>query len=537
MRALAGAHLRPGGSRLPDGPGRSGQSVRRRDPLYRGRHVHQAQADGGGRGLHRRCPRQHRRRPGVAAAGQGQRHLQEAGDRRRGQSPARRHPGGGRGRLRAAAAVLPERGGAAPAAALPAGGGGRGRPRAPGAAGQRHPLLLPQRQQGGRGGRRSGGQSRAVGGEELHQGRHGLRRLQQPAQAGGGSDPGGPWRRGGQGVVRALRLRPSGALSPGPGGRAEELRGAAGQARPGAGVRHLQADGGLHPGVPLERARAGEAPPRVAGYQRRLPCEPAKGRHLFGGAAHPGGGDHPGGAHHHRRSGAQVRPLHQDHRRPAHRSLRRPGRPAARHLGRAGGGGLRDRSGLRQVGAHREVLRGLHLVSLRGAGLHDPDPDPGAPLQGAAGATQAEVCGLRLHPGVRRGPEQGHRRHRHRAGLEPLCVRQRRHAAAPRRPLCHGSRRADPDPLHRPAADVLRAHRGQAATHLGLDGEHGRGARLSQVGDHRGQARHRCRAGGHDGGDSRHLAVRVEEHIGGSGQAQAVRGLRQPARGRDAAAP
>jgi nitrite reductase (NADH) large subunit len=52
------------------------------------------------------------------------------------------------------------------------------------------------------------------------------------------------------------------------------------------------------------------------------------------------GGDHPGGAHHHRRSGAQVRPLHQDHRRPAHRSLRRPGRPAARHLGRAGGGGL-----------------------------------------------------------------------------------------------------------------------------------------------------------------------------------------------------
>lgn len=54
----------------------------------------------------------------------------------------------------------------------------------------------------------------------------------------------------------------------------------------------------------------------------------------------PGGGDHPGGAHHHWRGGAQVRPLHQDHRRPAHRSLRRPGRPAARHLGRAGGGGL-----------------------------------------------------------------------------------------------------------------------------------------------------------------------------------------------------
>ena len=68
------------------------------------------------------------------------------------------------------------------------------------------------------------------------------------------------------------------------------------------------------------------------------------------------------------------------------------------------------------------------------------------------------------------------------------------------RTSCHRSGRADPDPLHRPAADVLRAHRGQAATHLGLDGEHGRGARLPQVGDHRGQARHRRRAGGHDGG-------------------------------------
>ena len=50
------------------------------------------------------------------------------------------------------------------------------------------------------------------------------------------------------------------------------------------------------------------------------------------------------------------------------------------------------------------------------------------PLQGLR-APQAEVCGLRLHPGVRRGPEQGHRRHRHRAGLEPLCVWQRRYAA------------------------------------------------------------------------------------------------------------
>ena len=63
-------------------------------------------------------------RPGAAAAGQGQRHLQEAGDRRRGTTACSAPSWWGTGRLRAAAAVLPEQGGAAPAAALPAGGEG-----------------------------------------------------------------------------------------------------------------------------------------------------------------------------------------------------------------------------------------------------------------------------------------------------------------------------------------------------------------------------------------------------------------------------
>ena len=42
--------------------------------------------------------------------------------------------------------------------------------------------------------------------------------------------------------------------------------------------------------------------------------------------------------------------------------------------------------------------------------------------------------GLRLRPRVRRGAEQGLRHHRHREGLEPLRLRQRRRQAAPRRP-------------------------------------------------------------------------------------------------------
>ena len=49
----------------------------------------------------------------------------------------------------------------------------------------------------------------------------------------------------------------------------------------------------------------------------------------------------------------------------------------------------------------------------------------------------------RLHPRVRRGAEQGLRPDRHREGLEPLRLRQRRRQAAPRRPARHRPRRGD----------------------------------------------------------------------------------------------
>ena len=53
---------------------------------------------------------------------------------------------------------------------------------------------------------------------------------------------------------------------------------------------------------------------------------------------------------------------------------------------------------------------------------------------------QDQVRRVRLHPRVRRGAEQGRRRHRHREGLEPLRLRQRRHEAAPCRTAGGGSR-------------------------------------------------------------------------------------------------
>ena len=46
---------------------------------------------------------------------------------------------------------------------------------------------------------------------------------------------------------------------------------------------------------------------------------------------------------------------------------------------------------------------------------------------------QDQGRGFRLRPRMRRGPEQGHRRHRHRTRLEPLRRRQRRLPPAPRR--------------------------------------------------------------------------------------------------------
>ena len=171
----------------------------------------------------------------------------------------------------------------------------------------------------------------------------------------------------------------------------------------------------------------------AAGHQRLLPRQPAEGRHLLDRAARAGRRDHARQADGARAGGEEVRPVHQDHRRAAHRPLRRARRAAAAGLARAGGRGLRVGPRLRQGAAHGEVLRRQHLVPLRRAGL-GVDGDPRRePLPRPARAAQDQDGGVGLHARMRRGAGQGRRRDRHREGLEPLRVRQRRDEAAARR--------------------------------------------------------------------------------------------------------
>ena len=90
---------------------------------------------------------------------------------------------------------------------------------------------------------------------------------------------------------------------------------------------------------------------------------------------------------------------------------------------------------------------GIDVVPLRRAGLGAAGHRPRAALPGPAGAAQDQARRVRLRPRVRRGAEQGRRRHRHRAGLEPLRRRQRRHAPGPRRAARRGPRHRDARPL------------------------------------------------------------------------------------------
>ena len=106
-------------------------------------------------------------------------------------------------------------------------------------------------------------------------------------------------------------------------------------ARPGQGLRHLQAGGGLDLRLVLERDDPEAEARAAAGHQRPFPRQPAEGRHLLGGAARAGRRDHAGQADRDRRGGEEVRPLHQDHRRAAHRPVRRARRAAAARSGRS----------------------------------------------------------------------------------------------------------------------------------------------------------------------------------------------------------
>ena len=140
------------------------------------------------------------------------------------------------------------------------------------------------------------------------------------------------------------------------------------QARTRTRLRHLQAGGRLHPGLVLERVRAGGRARLTAGHQRLLPRQHAEGRHLLRRAARARRRDHAGKA---------DRPSARSHassactpRSPAASAstCSAPGASAAAHLGRPDRRRLRVRSRLRQGDAHREILRRLDLVPLWRAG-------------------------------------------------------------------------------------------------------------------------------------------------------------------------
>jgi len=73
--------------------------------------------------------------------------------------------------------------------------------------------------------------------------------------------------------------------------------------------------------------------------------------------------------------------------------------------------------------ALRTVKSCVGKAWLRSAGLDRNGHRARVALSGAAIAAQGEGGGVGLQPGMRRGPEQGFRRHRHRGGMEPLRVR------------------------------------------------------------------------------------------------------------------
>ena len=126
---------------------------------------------------------------------------------------------------------------------------------------------------------------------------------------------------------------------------------------------------------------------------------------------------------------------------------------------------------------HGEVLRRLDLVPLRRAGLGRARDRAGAALPGHPLAAQDQGGRVRLRPRVRRGAEQGHRRHRHRAtaGTSTSAATA---ASARGTPTCCWPHvdRADADPHHRPVHHVLHPHRRPAAAHRQLAASRSTGA-------------------------------------------------------------
>ena len=220
-------------------------------------------------------------------------------------------------------------------------------------------------------------------------------------------------------------------------------------------------------GVPLERARA-EKPHRAL-----QDTNDASLANLAKDGTRPVvprilGGRSPRRAHHHRRGGAQVRP-------PAPRSpaasasiLRRLGRPAPAIRGELVAAGLRRVRPTASRCAHREVPVGSTWCRCWVQDSMTPTQTLSTATRGC-GHPQAEfaVSGCTREC---RGPEQGHRRHRHRAGWNP-CVWQRRHAAALMPTLLPRIRRADRSATSTGCRCSTCAP-GTGCNVPGLDGEH-----------------------------------------------------------------
>ena len=188
---------------------------------------------------------------------------------------------------------------------------------------QRRPGLLVQQRQQGADLRRHPRQEPHLGrgGQTVHAGRHGLRRLPAARHRPVQGPNQGVRQEGQQRPVRAFRLHATGIVRDHQDQADQDVRRGDRLARPGPGLRNLQAGRRLDPGEPVEREH--RRAPNDPGHQRPFPGQHPARRLVLRRAARAGRRDHAGEARRPRPGGEEVRPVHEDHRRPAHRPVRR----------------------------------------------------------------------------------------------------------------------------------------------------------------------------------------------------------------------